>query len=126
MPNEVPIHFNFAGQPDRTGSKFILLALPILNVALAVGLIFIGKYPHLFNFPVKVTQENAPDLYKIALSMLRTLGFLMALLLSYITFASVKTALGITASLNPYVLGILVGAILIGVFHNLFKMKRVA
>ena len=65
-PNIVPIHYNIYGEADGYGSKTVLVILPILSVLMYVGLTILKKYPHIFNFPITVTEQNALSLYKMA------------------------------------------------------------
>ena len=65
LPDTIPTHFNFQGQVDGYGHKSALWAIPMLSAGLylALGLIATKLKPWLMNYPVKVTEENAPKLY---------------------------------------------------------------
>jgi len=75
-PEVVPIHYNIYGEVDGYGSKTALLILPISSVLIYVGLTILNRYPHIFNFPTTVTEQNALSLYKIATRMVRWLKLL--------------------------------------------------
>src|SRR5579883_1223453 len=63
LPAIVPTHFNISGQPDAYGSKNGLLILPIIFL-LAYGLLtFVERFPHTYNYPFAITEENAPRQY---------------------------------------------------------------
>jgi uncharacterized membrane protein len=77
LPETIPTHFNFQGRVDGYGHKSALWAIPMLSAGLylAMGLIATKLKPWLMNYPVKVTEENAPKLYSLALRMLAVMNF---------------------------------------------------
>lgn len=77
LPDTIPTHFNFQGQVDGYGHKSALWAIPMLSAGLylAMGLIATKLKPWLMNYPVKVTEENAPKLYPLAFRMLAVMNF---------------------------------------------------
>ncbi|MBO0321765.1 DUF1648 domain-containing protein [Muricauda sp. CAU 1633] len=77
LPETIPTHFNFLGRVDGYGHKSALWAIPMLSAGLylALGLVATKLKPWLMNYPVKVTEENAPKLYSLALRMLAVMNF---------------------------------------------------
>ena len=72
LPETVPTHVGPSGGIDSYGSKWVLLAVLLLSNVLLYALCTItNRYPYIFNYPVIVTEENAPRLYPIAQRMLR-------------------------------------------------------
>lgn len=49
-----------------------------------IGLYILNKYPHLHNYTVKITEENALKNYRFSTRILRVVNFLNLLLLAYI------------------------------------------
>jgi Protein of unknown function (DUF1648) len=72
FPENIPVHFNGAGQPDRMGGKSALW----LNVAVPLGLWLLLSYlqrrPHRFNYAVPIHEGNQQRQYQLAY---RLLGF---------------------------------------------------
>jgi hypothetical protein len=52
--------------------------------SILVGIYFLNKYPHLHNYTVKITEENALKNYRFSTRVLRVVNFLNLLLLAYI------------------------------------------
>jgi len=50
--------------------KNALLILCIVAVSVSVLMMWLRKYPHRFNYPMKITEENAPRQYQAAVRML--------------------------------------------------------
>lgn len=84
LPNEIPTHFNGRGQADAFGSKQTIWILMGVFSSIFVGIYILNKYPHLHNYTVKITEENALKNYRFSTRVLRVVNFLNLLLLAYI------------------------------------------
>lgn len=59
LPEISPTHFNLHGEADGFGHKKIFFILPII-CSLTFGLLwYLEDKPYLYNYPVKITPENA-------------------------------------------------------------------
>jgi hypothetical protein len=113
LPETVPTHFGASGAPDDTGRKATLLLLPGVHLFLYVLLTAIAPFPWTFNFPWKITSENAPRQYRLAQLLVRSLKAELGLLLAYLTVQSIRVAHGAAAGLGVVFLP-LVSALLFG------------
>ncbi len=84
LPDTIPTHFSLQGKADSWGSKSTIFLLPIISILLFAGLTILNKYPHTFNYPVKVTKENASQLYTKGTRMIRILKVIVVLLFLFI------------------------------------------
>ena len=84
LPEKIPTHFNCRGQVDAFGSKQTIWILMGVFSSILVGIYFLNKYPHLHNYTVKITEENALKNYRFSTRVLRVVNFLNLLLLAYI------------------------------------------
>ncbi len=96
LPETIPVHFDLKGNPDRYGSKANLVILPIISTILYVGMTIINRYPHIFNYPVKITEENALRQYANATKMIRVLKLVVLVVFFTIVFFTVRSASGAT------------------------------
>lgn len=94
LPETIPRHFGANGQPDGFSGKGIIWTLPIIGIVMYIGIFWLNKYPHIFNYPQQVTKENAERLYKIVTRMIRTLNAIISCVFAYITYSTIQTALG--------------------------------
>ena len=94
LPSRIVVHFDAAGNPDGYGGKWNLLMMPALATLLAAGLFVLNLYPHVFNFPVKITPENAFYQYRLATRLMRWINLLTTLLLAMISWMMVASAGG--------------------------------
>lgn len=100
LPQKIPVHFNSAGEPDGFGSKTTLFLFPAIGLFLYSLLTIISFFPHIFNFPVKITPQNAEIQYRLANRLLRILKALMLMMFAFISFQTIKTALGSSTGLG--------------------------
>jgi uncharacterized membrane protein len=94
LPDTIPTHYNLAGQADGFGSKQSLLILPSLMTLLFIGLTILNKYPHIFNYEVKITADNARNKYTIASRMMRMLKLSLVIIFGLLLVLSIKNASG--------------------------------
>ncbi len=100
LPEKVPTHFGINGEADAWGSKISLWFLPLISLATNFLLYFISRKPHTFNFPKKITSENAATEYSKAKWGIALMNIGIAVLFFTITWTTIQIALG-----QPYTLG---------------------
>jgi uncharacterized membrane protein len=94
LPETIPHHYDATGKPDAFGEKGIIWTLPLLGLALFVFLSVLKKSPHMFNYTVKITHENAERQYGMANKMLRAINAITTCGFAYISYGTVQAALG--------------------------------
>ena len=104
FPETIPIHFNGSGEADRSGDKSTLLFLPAVCSILILGMTKINQYPHLFNFPVAVTSDNAPRQYHLAQRMIRYLKLVIVFIFLFINLHTMLTVKGMYPGLTTWLL----------------------
>jgi uncharacterized membrane protein len=124
LPDTLPRHYNLAGQPDGFGGKSILFGLP--GIAIVIYLIMtIGlRFPHVFNYPFKITDENAESQYKNISKMIRILKTLIVLIFLYLTFATIQNGLGKMNGLGTWFAPVTIFTLLGTVGFYLYKGFR--
>lgn len=110
LPDEIPSHFNAAGQADDYSKKTTIFTLPIVATILSLGMTVLNRYPHIFNYPARVTTENARQIYTSATRLIRILKLGVVVIFTGIVFLTYKTVLakndGIGTSFFPVVLAL--------------------
>jgi uncharacterized membrane protein len=92
LSDSIPTHFNIKGQADDWGSKASIFLLPGIGLLLFTGITILNKFPHIFNYPVKVTEENALQLYTKSVRIIRILKVLVVMLFLFIEWQACKSA----------------------------------
>ena len=93
LPQSIPTHFGFSGVADGFGDKTYLLLLPGIATVLFTGISILNRLPHIFNYPVAITESNALKQYTYATRLLRFLKFSVPLIFLTIFVMSALTAL---------------------------------
>ena len=71
MPETIPTHFNFKGEADGYGSKSDLWILPGIAILIYSLFSILNRFPHIHNYMVNITEENAMKNYRFSSRMLR-------------------------------------------------------
>ncbi|MGY0392123.1 DUF1648 domain-containing protein [Bizionia sp. KMM 8389] len=100
LPEQIPMHFNHSGKITRYGAKNSIWVLNIIGFAVAYGISYLNKFPHIFNYPVKITLENAHKYYREAIKMLQFVNIGIALLFAIISFEIIQVSLNETAYIS--------------------------
>ncbi len=124
LPERVPSGFDWSGAPRGWASKSFLLFLPSLSLVLYVVLTVTSRFPHKGNFPVQVTEENAPRLYAMARWVLNITKLQAIAMMGYIEWKMIQTGRENVAGLNPWVMGILVAAAIGTALYGILAMRR--
>jgi uncharacterized membrane protein len=124
LPTRLPSHFNIYGQPDLYRDKSAILIFPFLSLVLYIGLTILNKFPNVFNYPVKITNENAERLYTIGTKTIRILKFVIIATFFFLTYRTIKIVLNNTDDLGLYFLPIYLITIIILILTMIYKMVK--
>jgi uncharacterized membrane protein len=126
IPPRVPVHFGARGLPDAWGARSSLLLLPVLGVALFVVLTVLERFPRLYNYPVRLTAQNAEALFRLGRQLVVTVKLTTTAILAYLFWASTRVALGEMPGLHrwffPLTLAV-IGATLAVTLPRMIRLK---
>ncbi len=125
LPASIPIHFDPLGRPDAYGSKHSILFLFAIQVAIYLGLSRLHRHPEKFNYPVKVTEANAPELHRLGLRLLSGLKAFISCLFAYLIGATIGTALGWINGLGNWFLPVFLFSLFGLIGYVYYRMARV-
>ncbi|MFT3911357.1 MAG: DUF1648 domain-containing protein [Ferruginibacter sp.] len=94
LPPIIPTHFGMSGKPDDYGRKETLLLIPIIGTIIFFGITQLSKYPHIFNYTVRITEENAARQYGSAVKIFRFLKVSIMIILTTIILITYLTVIG--------------------------------
>ncbi|HBQ27089.1 MAG TPA: hypothetical protein DD791_11900 [Syntrophomonas sp.] len=117
LPDRIPTHFGFTGAPDAWGNKGNLFFLPLIALAMYLLLTIVSRFPHTFNYPVKITEENAATQYIMARYLIAVLKVETIWLFVYIQWVTIEVALGKAMGLSnlflPIFLVVMLGTLVV-------------
>lgn len=99
LPDTIATHFNAKGEADGFGNKSTIWLLTGISVFIYLLLFFINKVPHLHNYMVNITEENALKNYRLSNRMVRCTNLFCLLLFAGILYDSINIARGGTSSI---------------------------
>jgi uncharacterized membrane protein len=80
LPETIPTHFNLKGVADAYGSKANMFILPSIGTTIYLLITLLNRYPHIFNYMVKITADNAETQYRFATRMFRVVKLFVIVL----------------------------------------------
>jgi uncharacterized membrane protein len=114
LPEKVPMHFDFQGNPDRYGSKTELVTLVFFLTVMTIAIYLF--FPLIYKIdPKKSAPENKARLKKM--------GFAITLLLSFMTFFIIYSSRIGSISLNMNLLVAVLGAFWCILGNYMFNLK---
>ena len=117
ISDQIPTHYNAAGEIDGWGGKGMVWLLVVISWGLYLGITFVGRFPELWNTGVKITKENKEKVYRYLKYLIVTSKLVMTVVF---TSLIVFTILG--KSLPSWFTGIYL-TVLIG--NALFWLVRI-
>ncbi|MFM2230073.1 MAG: hypothetical protein RL607_1331 [Bacteroidota bacterium] len=124
LPEVIPTHFNGQGQVDGYGDKWTIFMGIGFATAAYVVLTYIGRHPHWFNYPVAVTEANAPRLYQLSTRMLRTLKLVLVGVFFAIEWQTVQVAQHAAFDGGRWILLGVMGAVFVPLFYFLIQLFK--
>ena len=108
LPDMIPTHYNGSGQVDNFGGKSSILMLPVIATAVYAGMTILCRFPHVFNYPVIITENNAFFQYGNMVRMFRCLKLVLVLIFGYLIFhTALNTGRGIGIWFTPVLLAVI-------------------
>ena len=124
IPGTIPTHFDFAGKPDGFGDKSTIFILPVLTSILFIGMTILNRFPHIFNYPSNITNQNAERQYIIATKLIRYLKLIVVLAFSSIGLMTSLTANNKLSGLGIWFLPLFMGIIIIPIIYAIKKLFK--
>lgn len=121
LPDQIPSHYNAAGQADDFSDRTHIFVLPIVATVIYIGMTLLNKHPHIYNYPATVTKENARRLYTSATKLIRVLKLTVVVIFSGIVFMTYRTSLTNGDGLGAWFLPFAVGLMILPIIFYLVK-----
>lgn len=124
LPDRLPTHYNFSGQPDAYGGKWSLLLILGISASLFVLMTVVALRPQVMNLPVSVTAENQEMVYGTAIRFVHLLRLLMGALFFYLLWGTIQVGLGKQTQLDNRFLFVLLGTLAVLLLWFLIRVSR--
>ncbi|MEX2596079.1 MAG: DUF1648 domain-containing protein [Salibacteraceae bacterium] len=127
LPDRIPIHFDETGHADRWGKSGELYYFTGIVLVIYIMLTLLNRTPHLFNYPLKITEENAQEQYTIAVRLLRWIKLITTVGFCAIVYRLIHNAMDGSDYLPPFWMFIFIGLLFVAIiiyFATVQKTKE--
>jgi uncharacterized membrane protein len=121
LPGTIPTHFNIAGEADNYGNRSTIFFMPVLGTILFIGMTILNRFPHIFNYPVKITPENGLKQYAMATRLIRVLKLSILVLFILIIYLTTSAALNKQEKLSIWFLPLTLAIIFMPLVYYIIK-----
>ena len=90
FPDQIPAHYNAAGEIDRYGSKWEIVFIEAVMWLLYLGIGLLEKYPEIWNTGLKVTPANREKVYCTLRYFIKTLKLSTTLIFAFLVITSLQ------------------------------------
>jgi uncharacterized membrane protein len=125
LPQEVPAHFNAAGEVNRWGSKLELLIFPLIGGFLLLMLQALEKFPEIHNYPQRFNEDNAEQFYLTSRKMINQLKNSCLIIFAFILVESVSIALEWGSGFGVWFLPLLIIGTAIPIVVGLVRQSKI-
>ncbi len=121
LPDQLPTHYNFAGEVDGWSGRSSIWLLPVLSAVIFATTSLSMFFPKYINLPVRITDENRRRVIHEALLMMGFLKLIMIAMFSAITFFTARLA-----NLPSWLMFVFLGLLFLDVVLFFVRVKRAA
>ncbi len=125
LPETIPSHFDINGNADGYSSKSFLWLLPSLGLIILIGLFVLNKYPHIHNYMVNITEENALKNYRLSTRIVRFTNLFTMLIFALIVYNVIESAKGKTTDFGSWFIYTIVGLSIIAPVGMVYYSKKI-
>ena len=79
LPEQIPLHYNIAGEIDGYGGRGMLLLMPVIGLVSDAVIALAGRFPKSWNTGTKITLFNRVRVYRLVRDLMAELRLAMAL-----------------------------------------------
>jgi hypothetical protein len=123
LPDDVPRHYNAAGEPDAWGSKRGLWLLPVVGASTYLLLTAVGHFPSSWNLPAGV-DRNRPEVQRLVVRLMVVIKFSAVVTLAYISWTGISVGLGRSRGLGVGFLPVFLLGTILPVLYFVLRLRR--
>ena len=121
LPDIIPSDYGSNGEPDGYSGKGVIWLFPVFGFVMYFGVTVLNRFPHIYNYPKEITQENAHRQYKLATRLLRILNTIIACGFCYLIYSTIQIAHGNQNGLGNYFISVFMVSIFGTIGTYLYK-----
>jgi len=112
LPATIPRHFAADGSADAYSGKAFLLFLPFVCLFFYSLLAVLKRFTYRLNYPWKISPDNVYRQFQLAKGFIAAIKAVLIWIFVYIEWVQVGVALGRTEGIDPWLLPVVIFAVL--------------
>lgn len=124
FPDLIPTHFKTNGEADGYGNKNSLWLLPAIGTLMFVGFTVLSRFPHIYNYPIEITKQNAESQYKNGVMLMRLLKLAVMLIFAFNLYQTQMLIQESSTNIGKWTLTISLGLVMLPIIYFLVKSFR--
>ena len=125
LPQRIPTHFDFSGQPNAWGPPGFLWFLPAVGAGMYLLMTILGSIRfRRYNLPVPVTESNLPFIQEQTAVMVAWIKCELLCLFAYLQWSIIQSARSSAFRVSPMMIPVFLLAIFSTVGWHLTAMIR--
>lgn len=125
LPEQVPGHYNAAGEVDRWGSKIELFILPGVGLFTAILMQIFERFPEMHNYPARLNESNTEQFYLHSRKLLNRLKNICLILFSLILYESISIAMEWGNGFGKWFLPLALVGTFLPIVHGLIQQRKI-
>ncbi|WP_411842303.1 DUF1648 domain-containing protein [Salinicoccus sp. HZC-1] len=125
LPEEIPAHFNAAGEVDRYGSAIELLILPVIGLLVGAGMEVLERFPEIHNYPARLDDSNREAFYLNSRLILNLSKNMIFIIFSIIILEMMSVAINKTALFGEWLLPVILILVLGPVVFGMIQRRKI-
>ena len=123
LPEQITVHFNIFGTPDRQGDKSTLIFLCAISVLNWLMMTILARFPHTFNYLKPITEKNAASQYLLARTFILVLNLEVTGIMFFAIWSCIQVSMGAVQSIDSSLISLLV-VLFVSVAIYMFRANK--
>ena len=123
LPSKIPVKYDGNHNVISYGSKVVLLIVPFMALVLGFALRWLRNYPHIFNYPFKITEQNIEVQYRLAQRLIMWINIVETMIFAYLAVTGFVSARNLHSVTDMRVTGGLALLLFVVIFIYLRRAK---
>ena len=124
LPEQITIHFDIFGTPDRKGPKGTLIFLCAVSILNCLLMLILARFPHTFNYLKPITEKNAARQYSLARKFIVVMNLEVTGIMFFAIWSCIQVSVGAAQSIDLSSLVSLLVALIVSVAIYMFRANR--
>jgi uncharacterized membrane protein len=122
LPETIPTHFDARGVADAWSDKISIIGPPLILTLVSAALWYGRQFYRYFNYPKRLTAENAQDHYRSGITLFTNLRLSISIICAIAIFSIVRCQTECPP--QSWILAIVLGVVILPIALTFFSTKK--